>query len=446
MKKFNFSFLLLAAGLFFGTSQDLNAQCEDWLNPSPETGWTDFDGMFGGAPCDDGSGCAFNEITGFEVFAAEAYSVSNFIAGGSYTFSMCNGTGGTAWVAEFTIIAPSGAVDAFGAGDGDGCSITWTATEDGTYLIVINEAGACGGGDNTATSNGFPALTCNSGAPCEPLVCDSGVMTTTGAETLCGTDATVVLSTDGTEEIPGTGGFGWLFNPGADGTGALEGQFILSGTTAMEEYNSDLNGVLSTNSFPLLSGTWSIRAATYENSADAFNTICSISEDSINVVFANDVPAVDDVVDNGDGSATVTASGGTAPLTYEWSDGQTTETATDLTTGTYTVIVTDANGCTAEGSVDIVFSSVEKVDGLEFFQFGPNPTAGDLSLQLQFSETTDLQVQVLDLTGKVVYNNAAKSVQSANYEIDLTEKAGGVYFLQIIMDDQQLTERILLVK
>src|SRR5690606_38644922 len=97
------------------------------------------------------------------VWAAEAYSVNNFVAGTEYTFSMCNGPGAGSWIPDFTIIAPSGTVDAFGEGDGDGCSITWTASESGTYFIVINEEGFCGGGSNTATDNGYPALTCTGG-------------------------------------------------------------------------------------------------------------------------------------------------------------------------------------------------------------------------------------------------------------------------------------------
>ncbi len=46
-----------------------------------------------------------------------------------------------------------------------------------------------------------------------------------------------------------------------------------------------------------------------------------------------------------DGTATVSASGGTPPYSYTWNDGQTTQTATGLTAGVYTVIITDANGC-----------------------------------------------------------------------------------------------------
>lgn len=54
-----------------------------------------------------------------------------------------------------------------------------------------------------------------------------------------------------------------------------------------------------------------------------------------------------------DGTATVTATGGTAPYSYSWDNGQTTATATALVSGNYTVTVTDANGCTNTATVNI---------------------------------------------------------------------------------------------
>lgn len=55
------------------------------------------------------------------------------------------------------------------------------------------------------------------------------------------------------------------------------------------------------------------------------------------------------------GAATATASGGSGTLTFQWSDpaGQTTATAAGLVAGTYTVTVTDGNGCTSTTSVSI---------------------------------------------------------------------------------------------
>jgi len=55
-----------------------------------------------------------------------------------------------------------------------------------------------------------------------------------------------------------------------------------------------------------------------------------------------------------DGAVTVNANGGTAPYNYVWSPfGGINATAAGLTAGTYTVLVTDANGCTALQSVPI---------------------------------------------------------------------------------------------
>ncbi len=52
-----------------------------------------------------------------------------------------------------------------------------------------------------------------------------------------------------------------------------------------------------------------------------------------------------------DGRATATTFGGTAPYTYLWSNGQTTQTATGLAAGTYTINVSDANNLTATNTV-----------------------------------------------------------------------------------------------
>lgn len=55
----------------------------------------------------------------------------------------------------------------------------------------------------------------------------------------------------------------------------------------------------------------------------------------------------------GNGTATVTLTGAAMPVTYMWSNGNTTATATNLAPGTYTVQVTDANNCPAQLSANI---------------------------------------------------------------------------------------------
>ena len=54
-----------------------------------------------------------------------------------------------------------------------------------------------------------------------------------------------------------------------------------------------------------------------------------------------------------DGAALASATGGTAPYTYLWSNGATTAQVTNVKGGTYQVTVTDAGGCTAVAQVRI---------------------------------------------------------------------------------------------
>lgn len=53
------------------------------------------------------------------------------------------------------------------------------------------------------------------------------------------------------------------------------------------------------------------------------------------------------------GSATANPSGGQAPYTYLWSNGQATQTASGLCAGNYSVTVTDNTGCTATANVTV---------------------------------------------------------------------------------------------
>ncbi|MBK9399816.1 MAG: gliding motility-associated C-terminal domain-containing protein [Bacteroidetes bacterium] len=56
---------------------------------------------------------------------------------------------------------------------------------------------------------------------------------------------------------------------------------------------------------------------------------------------------------NSSGSAVVTPTGGTTPYTYIWSNGISTQGASSLAAGNYSVTVTDANGCTSNSAVNI---------------------------------------------------------------------------------------------
>ena len=88
----------------------------------------------------------------------------------------------------------------------------------------------------------------------------------------------------------------------------------------------------------------------YGQSEDDFASATITVETNLAASF--DVVNVD-CYGNSSGSIDLTVSGGLAPFTYAWNTEETTEDITDLPKGTYTVIITDARGCSISDSVTI---------------------------------------------------------------------------------------------
>jgi hypothetical protein len=100
--------------------------------------------------------------------------------------------------------------------------------------------------------------------------------------------------------------------------------------------------------------TFNVPFGTYQlsvldaNNCSIVNVPTSITEPPVMQLTVTDTNAVC----GGLGMATVTISGGTAPFDYDWSNGDSTNVM-DAGPGTYTVTVTDMNGCMATGSANI---------------------------------------------------------------------------------------------
>ncbi|MDW8420029.1 MAG: Ig-like domain-containing protein, partial [Chitinophagales bacterium] len=96
-------------------------------------------------------------------------------------------------------------------------------------------------------------------------------------------------------------------------------------------------------------GTYSV-IITDANGCTAFNSI-TITQPAALIVTANSTNI--GCTGAASGSVDVTVTGGTAPYTYLWSNGATTEDLTNVGAGTYTLTVTDFNLCTATISVTL---------------------------------------------------------------------------------------------
>jgi gliding motility-associated-like protein len=79
--------------------------------------------------------------------------------------------------------------------------------------------------------------------------------------------------------------------------------------------------------------------------------------------FTDSITSINATCMNNNGSAKVFVSGGTGPYTYLWQPtGSTTDSVTGLSAGTYSVIITDANGCQDTLTVKVGFTNDLKID------------------------------------------------------------------------------------
>jgi hypothetical protein len=100
------------------------------------------------------------------------------------------------------------------------------------------------------------------------------------------------------------------------------------------------NGATSSSISNLSAGTYSITVA--DNNACSNTSSFTITDSPSPIV---NITVSDAYCGNANGQASALVSGGTSPLSYLWSNGAVTETATNLIPNTYSVTVTDNNAC-----------------------------------------------------------------------------------------------------
>jgi len=132
-----------------------------------------------------------------------------------------------------------------------------------------------------------------------------------------------------------------------DATGSIT--VSASGGTPGYQYSIN-NGALQASGLfsNLVAATYTLTVIDSKGCTDSLTVNISEPDTSVSVIIA----ATDTILCAGQntGSATAIASGGVPPYFYTWNTVpvQTTPTANGLTAGTYTVSVTDANGCGPE--------------------------------------------------------------------------------------------------
>ena len=136
--------------------------------------------------------------------------------------------------------------------------------------------------------------------------------------------------------------------------------------------------------------------------------------------------------------------------TYQWYlNGGLLPGATNLThvatqSGTYTVVVTDANGC--EGSSNPLLVTIVGVDAALFdpsLAVFPNPFHSAFTMELDLPEPLEVTATVYALDGAIVWQGRSiGEVQHFGQTIPTQEVAAGVYFLRIQAGEHLIVRKV----
>jgi gliding motility-associated-like protein len=300
--------------------------------------------------------------------------------------------------------------------DSKGCTktATTTITEPPPVTASTNTTPAnCGTNTGTATATG------GGGTGTVTYSWSPGGATTSTINSL-GAGTYIVIVTDANNctatsaaLVNSTGGVTATIQSHIDATCVTPGSAVVStaGGTAPFVYSWSPSGGTAATASSLPAGTYTV-VVTDANSCVS-NTTVTIT---VPAGPTASTTKVDDNCGKGKGSATVTVAGGTGPFTLSWSLGAAGNTTiSNLLTGSYTVKVTDANGCTA--------TSVAVVGNLN----GPTTTTASTNVTCFGAANGTAQTTATGGAGSFTYSWAPSAQTTAS----ITALAPGTYTVNI---------------
>ncbi len=328
--------------------------------------------------------------------------------------------------------------------DAIGCMATGTVTVQGSGMLSIavnGTNGECSANDATAS-----AITSNGTPPFTYLWSNNATMQTIGGLTT-GTYTVTVTDGNGCSGVQSiavvsnaNGPFLSSSNIDISCPGANDGSIDLTVNSGTPPFQYNWGGGITSEDRQGLPPSAYTVLVTDVNGCLAATTIV-ISEPTPMQLTPYTTSS-----NGNDGTAAVNVNGGVPPFTYQWSDGQTSQVATGLSPGNYTVFVVDANGCTTQGGVTVnMNTSVETIEGLAAFSVYPVPCDGLFTVETAFEGDVRADLRVLDVLGRVVFAEAGAG-RRVLMSIDLRGVSDGVYVVELSTENGRVVKEILIIE
>ena len=334
------------------------------------------------------------------------------VTGGTYTVTAQDVNGCTATMEQEVVVGPA-AIDVnamsmpeacFGSADGQ---VSWAPEGgEGMYTYAF-------GGEATAET----AVSDLAPGTYEVTVTDEdGCSETVSVEVAAGVEITATaVSTD------------------ASCFGDDDGEVELSaeGGTGSFQYSDDGNNFGQDNEFDdLLAGTYDFFVQDENGCVESVEATIGEPEAIVVTGIASEGSVT------GEGAIDVTVTGGSLPYTYEWigpgvsgQDGQDLE---GISTGSYTVDVTDDNGCTTQETFNITTDIRELGAGVTATVF-PNPSQGEFVVDVQGGFQGAMDFLILDAQGRTIQAGQWTATSGAfRTTVDLSRAEAGMYRLVLM--------------
>ena len=310
--------------------------------------------------------------------------------------------------------------------DANGCTVTVNATVNEPALIVpaasatsclcngssdgsvsVNVTGGVGayaflwspGGAATATVNNIPA-----GSYTVTVTDDNGCSAVTTVPVNEPAVLSLVMSS-----TPA------LCNGDSTGTATV----AVNGGTSAYAYSWFPGGGTSSTSSNLPAGNYIVNI-TDANGCNAMDSV-SVSEPIAIALSTSTIPAL---CGSSNGSASINASGGSAPYQYSWSpSGGTSSSATNISAGAYTITVTDANGCTGSTIANVLNTGGPSVNASITTNVSCNG-GNDGSASVNVSNGTAPFTYIWSPAGGT--GASATGLPAGNYSVSVTDANGCV--------------------
>ncbi|MEM6342801.1 MAG: T9SS type A sorting domain-containing protein [Bacteroidota bacterium] len=222
---------------------------------------------------------------------------------------------------------------------------------------------------------------------------------------------------------------------------SLDGQDVLCAGDSNGSVNLSLSGGVAPFSYLWSNGDSSsdlsaVPAGTYrlsltDNLGCVFEDSLAISEPS--VLLISNLSSTPDSTGSS-GTISLSATGGTPPYSYAWSNAATDSSLSGLAAGDYAITITDANGCTVNDSVTVMLQSsisIEAPLGLQQFGIYPNPASDEVKLQIEWQIAQAARLRLYNLQGQLMWEGSLEASKTQEKIIQMGHLTQGIYLLEL---------------